>query len=217
MGGACDLLVVANMLNELGGERTARSRRGPDLEQDARLLESWERQLAAGGRVLLVEPGMRPAAARLVRLRAAAIEAGWRPLAPCPHDQECPVPGRRGGSWCHFVADAAGMAPWVATLGRRARLPKERVSLSFQLLCRDEVERAEDAVRVVSEEFPLDGGGRGRYGCTGKGLVVLTGKGPTHSGDLLAVPRPDRTIADPRSGAPLLPLPAGPGDRRHRR
>lgn len=218
MGRPGDLLVAANMLNELGGDRSARRRRGPDQEQDERLLESWEGQLGPQGKVLLIEPGVRTASAHLVRLRTVAVDRGWRPEAPCPHAEVCPLPGKRSGSWCHFACGTAGMAPWVETLGRKARLPKDRVSLSFLLLGRRPRETAADEVRVVSEDFSLDGGGRGRYGCSASGLVMLTGRGPTASGDLLTVKRPDRTTTDERSGAPLVPLPDRDGDRRrHRR
>ena len=219
MGPRADLLVAANLLNELGGDRTARRKRGPDQEGDERLLESWERQLAPTGRALIIEPGARTASARLVRLRADALEHGWKVAAPCPHGAECPLPGRRSGSWCHFGCDTRGMPAWVSKLAQRARLPKDRVSLSFLLLGRRDVDLPQDGqVRVVSDEFSLDGGGKGRYGCTADGLVVLVGRGPTSSGELLPLRRPDRSARDPRSGAPLVPLGDG-GDRgrQHRR
>ena len=104
-------------------------------------------------------------------------------------------------------------------MAQRAHLPKDRVSLSFLLMGRKDVpEPNAEVVRVVSDEFGLDGGGRGRYGCTAEGLVVLTGRGPTSSGELLTLRRPDASVPDPRSGAPLVPL-AGDGTRgrRHRR
>ena len=219
MGPPADLLVAANLLNELSDERGGRRRRGPDQENDERLLESWEKQLAPTGRVLIIEPGVRTAAARLVRLRTAALEHGWRMAAPCPHAGECPLPGRRSGSWCHFGCNTGGMPAWVVKLAQRARLPKDRVSLSFLLMGRKNIpEPNAEVVRVVSDEFALDGGGRGRYGCTAGGLVVLTGRGPTSSGELLALRRPDVSVRDPRSGAPLVPL-AGDGSRgrQHRR
>ncbi|RKZ11390.1 ribosomal methyltransferase [bacterium] len=217
MGPPCDLLVAANLLNELGGERASRRRRGPDQQGDERLLEAWQKQLAPDGRILLVERGVRTAAARLVRLRAAALEHDWQVVAPCPHGEACPLPGKRSGSWCHFACDTAGMPAWVERIGRSAQLPTERVSLSFLLLGRGETAAADpDVVRVVSDNFALDGGGRGRYGCTADGLVVLTGRGPVVSGELVRVKRPDRTTRDPRSGAMLLPLPVGGGGRRRR-
>lgn len=219
MGPPVDLLVAANLLNELGGDRTVRRKRGPDQEGDERLLDSWERQLSPDGSALVIEPGVRTASARLVRLRADALDRGWQVAAPCPHANECPLPGRRSGSWCHFGCDTRGTPAWVTKLAQRARLPKDRVSLSFLLMGRGEVARPQpDLVRVVSDEFALDGGGKGRYGCTADGLVVLTGKGPTASGELLELRRPDRSVSDPRSGAPLVPLAGGasPG-RQHRR
>ena len=50
------------------------------------------------------------------------------------------------------------MAPWVVALARRAKLAKERVSLSFLLLGRDGGRAGtEEWARIVSDEFALDG------------------------------------------------------------
>lgn len=211
-GARADLLVAANLVNELEPGRGAR-RKGPDLDPDERLMAGWERLVAPAARLLVVEPGVRTAAARLVRLRAAALARGWRALAPCPHDATCPLPGRRGGAWCHFGAAAGGAPTWLADLGRAAKLPKERVTLSFLLLTREEADRRPsgpaELIRVVSDVFDLDGGDRGCYGCSRDGLVVLTGARPPASGELLRVRRPDAAERDPRSGAPKIPLPRG--------
>lgn len=218
-GGRADLLVAANMVNELDADRPARQK-GPDLDPMERLVADWERLLDPAGRLLVVEPGVRTAAARLVRLRAAALERGWCAVAPCPHPDTCPLPGRRGGSWCHFAADAVGAPRWLAALGKAAKLPKERVSLSFLLLNRaGEVPPARDRVRVVSDAFALPGGRRGRYGCSGRGLVLLrSAAGPgdagTVSGDLVRVRWPERPERDPRSRALVVDHDAG--DRRRR-
>jgi len=127
-----DLLVLANVLNEIhhpgGGEQAAED------DPTARLLERWRQSLAPGGRVLLIEPGTRPAARQLVSLRARAVDARWRMLAPCPHHERCPQPGIGKHPWCHFGFDAAGAPGWLEDLSRRAGLNKERASMSFLLL-----------------------------------------------------------------------------------
>lgn len=73
----------------------------------------WERT-AAGGVLLLVEPGTPAGAAHIQRARTQLLEAAAgaaaaggsgasqaHVVAPCPHDGTCPMEGRP--SWCHFV------------------------------------------------------------------------------------------------------------------
>lgn len=210
-----DLLVVANMINELEAERGGR-RRGPDVDNQERLMMGWERMLAPGGRLLLIEPGVRPSAAQLVRLRGAAVERGWTIVAPCTHAETCPVPGRRGGSWCHFACDTAGAPRWLESLGRAARLPKERASLSFLLLQAGNAAPTAAAegplgLRVVSDAFDLPGGRRGCYACGSRGLVLLAvparrGAGLPVSGDRLSVAWPEAAERDPKTRATIIPL-----------
>jgi hypothetical protein len=235
---AADLLVLANVLNEV--HRGSGESSDPEGDPADRLLERWRASLAPGGRVLLIEPGTRPAARRLVSLRERALETGWTVVAPCPHAGRCPQPGTGHQPWCHFAFDAAGTPPWLADLSRRAGLAKERASLSFLLLeprtedptgggpAADTADAADTAagndgndVLVVSGTFPLPGGARGRYGCSGRGLVLLEepkpgpalGPGP---GDLVRVVWPEHAHRDAHSGATIAPLPTGAGRARPR-
>jgi SAM-dependent methyltransferase len=229
-----DLLVLANVLNEIhhpgGGDQAAED------DPTARLLERWRQSMAPGGRVLVIEPGTRPASRQLVSLRARAVDAHWRLLAPCPHHERCPQPGTGRHPWCHFGFDAAGAPGWLEDLSRRANLNKERASMSF-LLIEPPVEEADgeagaDArgvatrgagserdVLVVSGAFPVSGDARGRYGCSARGLVLLEeakpgpdpGPGP---GDMVRVTWPDQPRRDGRSGASVVPLPERSGPAR---
>lgn len=56
---------------------------------------------AAGGAVLIVEPGTPDGYARIIAARDQLLAAGYTVLAPCPHDAACPI---EGTDWCHFAA-----------------------------------------------------------------------------------------------------------------
>ena len=206
---AAGLLVLANVLNEIhrGGGGDADEESSPG----GRLLERWAAALEPGGSVLVIEPGTRPAARRLVALRDAALAAGWRVRAPCPHGERCPQPGLGRQPWCHFGFAAERVPAWLEDLSRRAGLAKERASLSFLLLeppgDHAPGEGATGAeVRVVSGTFPLAPGERGRYGCSARGLVLLVDRddprapGPD-AGTLVRVDWPAREERDAKSGA----------------
>lgn len=213
-----DLLVLANVVNEV--HRPGSGDGEAEDDPATHLLGLWAAALAPGGRVLVIEPGTRPAARQLVALRARAVERGWRVLAPCPHAERCPQPGIGRLPWCHFAFAATDAPRWLDELSRKAKLGKERASLSFLLLAPPAATAVPDAVRgkpglnlevevrVVSGEFPLVDGGRGRYGCAAPGLALLvdsaaSGKGP-EPGDLLRVQWPEPPERDGKSGATIV-------------
>lgn len=214
---SADLLVLANVLNEI--HRPGGGDRNEDTDGAARLLERWGQSLAPGGRVLVIEPGTRPASRQLVLLRGRALELGWRVAAPCPHAERCPQSGVGRQPWCHFAFETARVPGWLEDLSRRAHLAKERASLSFLLLEPGTANPAaapeagggggdgdDPPVRVVSGSFALPDGERGRYGCSARGLVLLVDRddgtvpGP-QAGDLLRVSWPADPHRDAKSGA----------------
>ena len=87
--------------------------------------------------ILLVEPGV-PKSARFVSfMRDAFIERGFKICAPCPHQGECPMDGRRagqkgaGGKWCNFAFETEGAPKKLLALSEKAGLAKERAVMSF--------------------------------------------------------------------------------------
>jgi ribosomal protein RSM22 (predicted rRNA methylase) len=83
--GAHDLVTCAYVLNEIAPEHRAG------------LVETlWAR---AAGQLLLVEPGTPAGWRRILDARAVLIAAEAHVLAPCPHEQACPL---SPPDWCHF-------------------------------------------------------------------------------------------------------------------
>lgn len=81
--GPYDLVTAGYVLNELLDPiRTARS--------------LWER---TSGVLVLLEPGRQAAYEMLMAIRAELIGVGAHVLAPCPHEEPCPLLGR---DWCHL-------------------------------------------------------------------------------------------------------------------
>ncbi len=215
--GGADLLVVANVLNELAARRSTSL-----SEKTARLARSLAAGLASGGRLLVVEPGVRASGKLLARLRESLVdEEGMALLAPCPHPGPCPLAARGSGTWCHFTVDAVGVPDWLEALSKRSGLPKRDVSLSF-LLAGGPGGPVDPALgRVVSNPFPAPGmeGAFARYACAAGGLrlYVTPGRGGLVPGDLARTARPEHPVRDRKSGAVfhiLAAAPAGGGSAR---
>ena len=85
-----DLITVSYVLGELS-----------DVDQASLVARAG----AAAGTLVLVEPGTPAGYERILAARSALLAAGHRVLAPCPHDDACPLP--RGRDWCHFSVRVA--------------------------------------------------------------------------------------------------------------
>lgn len=56
---------------------------------------------AAKRAVAIIEPGTPSGHQRILSARRVLLDAGWKVVAPCPHQADCPV---RQPDWCHFSA-----------------------------------------------------------------------------------------------------------------
>lgn len=199
-----DLVVAANTLNELNwsGKNSQ--------EMPGKLAHSLTRYLKKDGRLLLVEPGLRQAGRTLAIMRAALMDQGLMPLAPCPHDTVCPMDGQGPEArWCHFNFGVDGAPEWLAGLTRRARLTKTGLSLSFVYMTSAQVNYV-GSVRAVSEVFQLSEG-RGQYACSDRGLTLLQypRSGPMlFPGQFINPEWPEHPGKDGKSGAVILPVKA---------
>ena len=145
-----DCIMAANVLNELGNERT-KSGTAPLEQRLAELVERMLANLAGNGRILLVEPGTRLGGKVISLSRASAISMGCKAIAPCPHSGPCPMQPRndeadmRSGpsfsGWCHFTHPVFNPPEVLVNLGEEARMHKRSMALSCVLLEKIEPER----------------------------------------------------------------------------
>ncbi len=98
--------------------------------------------------ILVVEPGVPRGGRFITLLRDSLARLGFVPLSPCPHANECPLPGLRFGKWCHFVFDTSDAPAALHKLSDSAGLSKDRAALSYIFSRRDPAAKdssAEDA------------------------------------------------------------------------
>lgn len=125
---ATDLILCQTALNE----HLAAGIAEPDHDEATfRAAERWSRS----ARTVLIEPALKPTTRALQRLRDRILERGGaHVVAPCPHQQACPMLAQmsaRRGDWCH-EARAYEPTPMVAAVQARTRRRDERLTYAFQ-------------------------------------------------------------------------------------
>ena len=210
------LVCAINLFNEVYENLPHNLNRGFDakgLQQmaanSARIMHGFASPSAS---ILTLEPGV-PQSGRFISfLRNAFLELERPPKSPCPHNGDCPLSGAKK-KWCHFSYDASnlwfGSAPEeLKALSKAAGIPKERLVFSYLFtgsVSGNQAKSDSEKVRVISDAFPLPSDKshavkQGRYGCSAKGLVLLTGERSRiekiASGDLAAAGKDVRFLAD---------------------
>jgi ribosomal protein RSM22 (predicted rRNA methylase) len=171
-----------------------------------------------GGAALIVEPGI-PRCGQFINLMKEQLEScRFTFHAPCPPETRCPLPGgKRGSKWCHFTFDTKDSPRDLQKLSMRAGLKKEKAVLSFLLAKKEapHIPSTKDnalCLRIVSDLFALPAGKYGRYACSKRGLLLLSGGqqtlGPAESGTMLRVNVPVYSGTDKKSGALVVSIAA---------
>ncbi|QJB58220.1 small ribosomal subunit Rsm22 family protein [Pseudodesulfovibrio sp. zrk46] len=196
-----DLLIAANAFNELDWSgRVARP-------QADKLTKHMVNSVKETGRILLIETGVRLTGRIISELRVQMLESGFKPIAPCPHVEECPMPALgKGMPWCHFNFSVKGAPKWLGLLSSEARLEKDGVTMNFLYLSR-KGSKNWGAVRTISEPFRLHGG-QGQYACSHKGLTLVDygeKQRPLFPGQLITQEWPANPKIDFKSKAVILP------------
>lgn len=223
------LLICANMFNEVFQSES----RPLDF-----LAKKYSEDLTRYGdkktSYLVIEPGI-PRSARFISLlRDTFIRKNMSITAPCSHCEICPMDGRllkgphmnktadsnRTGKWCNFAFPVKNAPEKLQKLSAAAKIPKERVVLSF-VFATPAAEENKDLVkneraaqksdktvllRIASDPIRLSEK-IGFYACSKLGLVLyIPKKGQlTFSGDLVEVSLPKREPKkDFKSGAIII-------------
>ena len=217
-------ITCANMFNELD--------QASDMPPEFKVKKYYDQLVRYGeqqARFLLIEPGVPKAARTLSLLRDRFIKSGSSIIAPCPHLKECPMSGFGAytgskNKWCNFAFETAGAPDKLLKLSERAKLPKERATLSFISVSKNAavpvpVEAQQPQIRITSDEFRLPNYMSGFYACTecGLALVEVPSQNNTRlpkppfrpvSGDLIEVKKitPDSLPKDEKSGGYIIRL-----------
>lgn len=210
-GRPASLVCAVNVLNEMysgipHGDQAGLARCAAN---SACLLANFAAPAAS---ILVVEPGVPRCGEFISLLRGLLMEQKRFPRSPCPHHNACPMPGglSRAGKnrWCHFVFETDDAPRPLHTLSAAAGLPKERAALSFLLAGPAAVCPpcgGEEAVRIVSDAFPLPGNRQGRYGCWARGLALAAAEQSVirniAPGALIYAGFEKNAVRDPKSGA----------------
>ena len=119
---AADLVVASYVINEL-----------PAAKQSQLADALWAKTQDV---LLVVEPGTPAGTARILALRQRLIAQGAHVIAPCPHDDDCPL---TSPDWCHFVQRLPRSRAHMAL--KSAEVPFEDEKFSYVALSRTPVEK----------------------------------------------------------------------------
>jgi hypothetical protein len=111
-------------------------------------LDQVERLAPRARDLVILEPGDRASSRRVLELRAAALDAGWRALAPCPHEAACPAL-ERAHDWCHTFVDRA-LPERFAAFARQVGRDPDRMALTYLVLSKRPDARPSGGARVLS-------------------------------------------------------------------
>ncbi len=170
------MIIGGNVLNEWHGQ----DREQPLRDRLDELASAVAHALSPSGAALFIEPGTRLGGTLTASLRAAAMDNGLFPAAPCTHAQVCPLLGRKERGWCHIHEGLApGAVPaWLSSLGQAGRLEKHTFSFSYLMLRTKEAVNPQTsgqavAARLLSDIFLVPGIGQARYACSERGLLLV--------------------------------------------
>lgn len=211
-----DFITCANMFNELD-----QASEMPPEFQSKKYFDQLKAYSTPEASFILVEPGVPKAARTLSLLRTRFITLGKTIAAPCPHEQDCPMNGFKAytgsqNKWCNFAFKTEDAPEKLLKLSERAKLPKERATLSFIAVSNEKQEAKKTdftLCRVASDPIKLPAYRTGYYACSNLGLTLLTvpqldEKKQLSSGELLSVKikTPDSLPKDEKSGACVISL-----------
>jgi hypothetical protein len=135
--GRIGLLVLSHVINELG----------PAQRESLRILA------ARAEEIIWVEPGTYDDSRKLGTMREQLRASGFQVVAPCTHQQECPMFALGNERhWCHFFApppaEIHADSDWVK-FGHRAGIDLRSLPYSFIALSRDKIADATGLSRVI--------------------------------------------------------------------
>jgi len=113
-----------------------------ELDEAARadtLRRAWAATRLA---LVVVEPGTPDGFRRILDARARLLEGGATTVAPCPHDDPCPLPS---DDWCHFAVRLARSS--AHRRAKDAQLAHEDEKFSYTIVSREPGPRA--AARIL--------------------------------------------------------------------
>jgi ribosomal protein RSM22 (predicted rRNA methylase) len=132
---AAELVVLSYMLAEMA-----------DPQVQAVLKQAWER---CTGAMVVVEPGTPVGYRKILAVRRFALENGGRILAPCPHEEACPLVAP---DWCHFAQRVERSRDHRMVKG--AELPYEDEKFSYVIAVREAIFVPAVAARILAR--PLE-------------------------------------------------------------
>jgi ribosomal protein RSM22 (predicted rRNA methylase) len=163
----------------------------------APFFERLRRELDPGSVLAVVEPALRLPGRRLLEVHDQLLASGgWEVVAPCTHQERCPLLAASGRPWCHFHFDWKA-PPFVEEIAGPLGLTRGHHSIAYLVLRRREAAEHSAAktgspsrARVIGDPMTVHGGERGLYICQhGQRRTLVSTQADLGRGDIIKAGR----------------------------
>lgn len=88
--------------------------------------------------LIIIEPATQDDGRRLLELRKSFVEKGWKVLAPCTHQGQCPLLTQTVRDWCHDRI-AITMPSWFQEIEKHLPIKNRTLTFSYLVLANPKV------------------------------------------------------------------------------
>lgn len=118
-------------------------------------INSFSEKWLEAKNIIIVEPSTKYQSKKLIELRSYLIENGFYALAPCTHQDKCPLTDSKH-DWCHDRAHIE-IPEWLKKIEKYLPIRNETLTFSYLIMTKTVVNKNQNSFRLVGDELTEKG------------------------------------------------------------